>query len=100
MTTQDKLELCLKRVMGPWRDGLTPTASLTDDLGMDSLDRVELVMEIEEQFKVEVSDEQGDKLQSWGDVIKLVNKLVAEAKEVAHVVSSDERKQHADAAGA
>jgi acyl carrier protein len=78
----------------------TPTASLVDDLEMDSLDIVELVVDIEEAFELSVPDDQADKLRTWGDVIKLVNKLVKEAREAANVVSSDERKQHADAAGA
>jgi acyl carrier protein len=100
-TIEDRTLWALQRVMGPQRD-LTPTASLEVDLDMDSLDRVELVMEIEQEFKVEVTDEQGDRLKTWGDVRKLVDKLVAskKAKETRDVVSSDERKQHADAAGA
>jgi acyl carrier protein len=82
-TIEDRTLWALQRVMGPQRD-LTPTASLADDLDMDSLDRVELVMEIEQEFKVEVTDEQGDKLKTWGDVRKLVDKLVgAKAKAIA-----------------
>ncbi len=105
MTRLERTERCLYRTIGPLPKDLTPTANLVDDLGFDSLDQVELVMELEQEFKVEVSDVEGDRLKTWGDCIKLVNKLLDEQraqkeKEVADVVSSDERKQHADAAGA
>ena len=46
--------------------------SLSEDLGADSLDTVELVMALEEEFGIEVPDEQAEKLQSVGDVIKYV----------------------------
>ena len=48
------------------------TSSFVDDLGADSLDTVELVMALEEEFGNEIPDEQAEKLQSVGDVIKFV----------------------------
>ena len=47
-------------------------ASFIDDLGADSLDTVELVMALEEEFGQEIPDEEAEKLQSVGDVIKYI----------------------------
>ena len=47
-------------------------SSFVDDLGADSLDTVELVMAFEEEFSVEVPDEDAEKLQTVGDVIKYI----------------------------
>jgi acyl carrier protein len=47
-------------------------SSFVDDLGADSLDTVELVMALEEEFGNEIPDEQAEKLQSVGDVIKYI----------------------------
>jgi len=51
---------------------VTPTASFIEDLGADSLDTVELVMAFEEEFDVEVPDEDAETLQTVGDVIKYI----------------------------
>ena len=53
-------------------DKVKAEASFIDDLGADSLDTVELVMAFEEEFGVEVPDEDAEKLQSVGDVIKYI----------------------------
>jgi len=47
-------------------------SSFIDDLGADSLDTVELVMALEEEFGQEIPDEEAEKLQSVGDVIKYI----------------------------
>ena len=51
---------------------LTPEAKFIEDLGADSLDTVELVMALEEEFGQEIPDEEAEKLQSVGDVIKYI----------------------------
>jgi acyl carrier protein len=53
-------------------DQVTPEAKFIEDLGADSLDTVELVMALEEEFGNEIPDEQAEKLQSVGDVIKYI----------------------------
>jgi acyl carrier protein len=53
-------------------DQVTPAAKFIEDLGADSLDTVELVMALEEEFAIEVPDEQAEKLQSVGDVIAYI----------------------------
>ena len=49
-----------------------PEAKFIEDLGADSLDTVELVMALEEKFETEIPDEDAEKLQSVGDVIKFI----------------------------
>ena len=56
--------------LGVKPEQVTPEAKFIVDLGADSLDTVELVMALEEEFGIEVPDEQAEKLQSVGDVIK------------------------------
>ena len=58
--------------LGVKPEQVVPTAKFIEDLGADSLDTVELVMALEEEFGIEVPDEQAEKLQSVGDVIKYV----------------------------
>ena len=53
-------------------DQVTPDAKFVEDLGADSLDYVELIMALEEEFGLEVPDEEAEKLQSVGDVIKYI----------------------------
>ena len=54
---------------------VTPDAKFIEDLGADSLDTVELVMALEEEFGHEIPDEQAEKLQSVGDVIKYIEDM-------------------------
>ena len=58
--------------LGVKPDQVTPEAKFIEDLGADSLDTVELIMALEEEFGIEVPDEQAEKLQNVGDVIKYI----------------------------
>ena len=51
---------------------VTPTASFTNDLGADSLDQVELVMAFEEEFGVEIPDEEAEKIVTVEDAVKYI----------------------------
>ncbi len=53
-------------------DKVTPTASFIEDLGADSLDIVELVMTMEEEFDLDIPDEDAEKIKTVGDVIKYI----------------------------
>lgn len=53
---------------------VTPTASFTGDLGADSLDTVELVMAFEEEFGVEIPDEEAEKIQKVQDAVDFIEK--------------------------
>lgn len=59
--------------LGVNADQVIPAAKFVEDLGADSLDTVELVMAFEEEFDVEVPDEEAEKLQSVGDVTTYIN---------------------------
>ena len=54
------------------KDKLTPETSFVNDLSADSLDLVELVMELEDKFGVSIPDEEAEKIQTIGDAIKYV----------------------------
>lgn len=56
---------------------VTPDASF-EDLGADSLDIVEIVMALEEEFDIEISDEEAENAKSVGDVVKYLNSLLGE----------------------
>jgi len=58
--------------LGVNADQVTIEAKFVEDLGADSLDTVELVMAFEEEFDIEVPDEEAEKLQSVGDVISYI----------------------------
>ena len=66
--------LCEK--FGVSRDRIAADTSFIDDLGMDSLDMVEFVMEIEEEFDIKVSGEEAESLRTVGDAIKCLEKHV------------------------
>jgi acyl carrier protein len=59
---------------------VTPSASFVDDLGADSLDRVELVMAFEEQFDIEIPDEDAEKIRTVQDAMDYIAKQPKAAK--------------------
>lgn len=58
--------------LGTSRDKITRETSFINDLGADSLDTVELVMEFEDAFEINIPDEDAEKIQSVGDAIKYI----------------------------
>ena len=54
-------------------DEVVPEASFVDDLGADSLDLVELIMSMEEEFDIDISDEEAEKLLTVKDAINYIN---------------------------
>lgn len=54
-------------------DQVTPQASFIEDLGADSLDTVELVMALEEEFGIDIPDEEAEKIGTFGDVLAFVS---------------------------
>ncbi|MEN9468361.1 MAG: Acyl carrier protein [Verrucomicrobiota bacterium] len=69
---EEKVKDIIVEQLGVNAEQVTTTASFIEDLGADSLDTVELVMAFEEEFGVEVPDEDAEKLQNVGDVIKYI----------------------------
>ena len=53
---------------------VTPTASFTNDLGADSLDTVELIMEFEKEFNIAIPDDQAETIQTVGNAIEYIEK--------------------------
>jgi acyl carrier protein len=60
---------------------VTDESSFVEDLGADSLDTVELIMEFEDEFGVEIPDEDAEKILTVGEAIAYMNKLLAEKKD-------------------
>lgn len=58
--------------LGVEESQVTPEATFKDDLGADSLDVVELVMELEDEFDMEISDEDAEKIVTVGDVVEYI----------------------------
>ena len=69
---QEKVVKIIVDKLGVKESEVTPEATFTGDLGADSLDTVELVMEFEQAFGVHVEDEAAEKIQTVGDVINYI----------------------------
>ena len=74
-SVEDRVKKIVAEQLSVPMEQVTGEASFVDDLGADSLDTVELVMALEEEFGAEIPDEQAEKLQSVGDVIKYVEEI-------------------------
>jgi len=68
----DRIKGIIVEQLGVNEDQIKPEAKFIEDLGADSLDTVELVMALEEEFGTEIPDEEAEKLQSVGDVVKFI----------------------------
>lgn len=69
-------EIIMER-LGVSEEKVTPEASFINDLGADSLDTVELMMELEEAFGVNIEDEEAEKIQTVKDAIDYLEKKIA-----------------------
>ncbi len=69
---EDKVKDIIVEQLNVPADSVNPEASFIDDLGADSLDIVELVMTMEEEFDLEIPDEDAEKIKCVGDVINYV----------------------------
>ena len=72
MAVADKVKSIIVEQLGVDEEEVTPDASFVDDLGADSLDTVELVMALEEEFDTEIPDEQAEKIQTVGQAIDYI----------------------------
>jgi acyl carrier protein len=73
----EKIKDIIVEQLGVNPEQVVPSASFIEDLGADSLDTVELVMAFEEEFSVEVPDDDAEKLQTVGDVVKYIEEKTA-----------------------
>jgi len=76
-TVEEKVRDIVVEQLGVKPEQVTPEAKFIEDLGADSLDVVELVMALEEEFGSEIPDEEAEKLTTVGDVIKYIEELRA-----------------------
>ena len=74
MESRDRIKKIIVDRLGVDESKITENSSFGDDLGADSLDIVELIMAFEEEFDIEIPDEDVEKMKTFGDVIKYLNK--------------------------
>ncbi|MEN8692503.1 MAG: acyl carrier protein [Desulfobacterales bacterium] len=72
MSVEDKVKKIIAEKLGVDMSEVIPEASFVDDLGADSLDLVELIMSMEEEFDTDISDEDAEKIQTVQDAINFV----------------------------
>ncbi len=73
MPTFDRVKKVVVEQLEVSEEEVTPTASFVDDLGADSLDVVELVMGLEEEFDIEIPDEDAEKMATVSDAIAYID---------------------------
>lgn len=74
MSVEERVKSIIVEQLGVDADEVTPEASFVEDLGADSLDTVELIMAFEEEFGVEISDEDAEKIRRVKDAVEYVSK--------------------------
>jgi len=79
MAVAEKVKEIIVEQLGVDPEEVTMEASFVNDLGADSLDTVELVMALEEEFNIEIPDEEAEKLDTVGKAIDYINKHKAQA---------------------
>ena len=73
-TVDERVKKIIGEQLGVEEDEVTPEASFVEDLGADSLDTVELVMALEEEFGIEIPDEDAEKIRTVQDAIDYIGK--------------------------
>ena len=76
---EEKVSEIIVKQMGVNKEQVKPETSFINDLGADSLDTVELVMELEDAFKINIPDEDAEKIQTVGDAINYIIKINKES---------------------
>jgi acyl carrier protein len=75
MVVEDRVKQIVAEQLGVDEADVTPEASFVDDLGADSLDLVELIMAMEEEFDIKIEDEEAEKIKTVQDVTDFIKKL-------------------------
>ena len=74
MSVEDRVNAIIVEQLGVDAEEVTPEASFVEDLGADSLDTVELIMAFEEEFGVEISDDEAEKIRKVRDAVEYIEK--------------------------
>ena len=77
--TFDRVKKIIVEQLGVEENEVTPEASITDDLGADSLDQVELVMAFETEFNIDIPDEEAEKIKTVGDAVRKIDETAPKA---------------------
>ena len=72
-STYDRLKKIVIEQLGADEEDVKPEASFVDDLNADSLDLVELIMSLEEEFGTEISDEDAERIRTVGDAVEYID---------------------------
>src|ERR1700678_1242728 len=81
-TVDERVKKIVVEQLGVKEEEASNEASFVDDLGADSLDTVELVMAFEEEFDMEIPDDQAETIATVGDAVKFLEKATAAAKKL------------------
>ncbi len=79
-TTFERVKKIIVEQLGVDEAEVTPEASITDDLGADSLDQVELVMAFETEFNIDIPDEEAETIKTAGDAVKKIDETAPKAQ--------------------
>jgi len=74
MSVEERVKSIIVEQLGVDADEVNPEASFVEDLGADSLDTVELIMAFEEEFGVEISDDEAEKIRKVKDAVEYIEK--------------------------
>jgi len=74
---EDRIRRLISRNLSVAEEDVVPTARLIEDLGADSLDAVELVISLEDEFAVQLTDDQVASIRTVGDAVDLIGKVAA-----------------------
>ena len=72
MSLEDKVKKIIAEQLSVAEDQIKPESAFVEDLGADSLDTVELVMALEEEFEIDIPDEEAEKIRTFQDVLNYI----------------------------
>ncbi len=78
MTVSEKVKKMIVDQLGVNESEVVPEAKFIDDLGADSLDIVELIMALEDEYGIEIPDEDAEKIETVGDAIRYIDEHMTE----------------------
>ncbi len=76
MSVEEKVKEIIAEQLGVKKEEIKPESSFVEDLGADSLDTVEVVMALEEEFAIEIPDEDAEKIRTVAEAVKYIEEKV------------------------